>query len=170
MEWSRRQATRSNVHVSLFTALVFLLLVSYDVLLLVYFDPYYDSFICLLCYWSFIMLCDSRHPCFENFDSVTSIDVNRMSSVDDPARNWWEAWSINVTWIQTGACPVSLAFLKSLSSECEQTVYLFHVLQFSLFLTSVGQTKNSEAPRGTEPQTFGFRAGMLSMLYHWTYC
>ena len=30
-------------------------------------------------------------------------------------------------------------------------------------VTSVGQRKNSESPRGIEPQTFGFRAPML---YH----
>ena len=31
-------------------------------------------------------------------------------------------------------------------------------------VTSVGQRKNSEFPRGIEPQTFGFRALILSLI------
>ena len=37
--------------------------------------------------------------------------------------------------------------------------------RFFRLITSVGQRKNSESPRGIEPQTFGFRAPML---YHIT--
>ena len=32
---------------------------------------------------------------------------------------------------------------------------------FFRLVTSVGQRKNSESPRGIEPQTFGFRSPML---------
>ena len=32
-------------------------------------------------------------------------------------------------------------------------------------VTSVGQRKNSEFPRGIEPQTFGFRALILSLIF-----
>ena len=31
-------------------------------------------------------------------------------------------------------------------------------------ITSVGRRKNSESPRGIEPQTFGFRAPILSLI------
>ena len=37
--------------------------------------------------------------------------------------------------------------------------------RFFRLVTSVGQRKNSESPRGIEPQTFRFRAPML---YHIT--
>ena len=33
--------------------------------------------------------------------------------------------------------------------------------RFFRLVTSVGQRKNSESPRGIEPQTFGFRSPML---------
>ena len=33
--------------------------------------------------------------------------------------------------------------------------------RFFRHVTSVGQRKNSESPRGIEPQTFGFRSPML---------
>ena len=32
-------------------------------------------------------------------------------------------------------------------------------------VTSVGQRKNFESPRGIEPQTFGFRAPILSLIF-----
>ena len=34
----------------------------------------------LLCYRTAVLLFDCRHPCFGNFDSTVSIDVNLMKS------------------------------------------------------------------------------------------
>ena len=38
--------------------------------------------------------------------------------------------------------------------------------RFFRLITSVGQRKNSESPRGIEPQIFGFRAPMLYHIYY----
>ena len=41
------------------------------------------------------------------------------------------------------------------------------VLEKDVFrlVTSLGQEKNFESPRGIEPQTFGFRAPILSLIF-----